>query len=188
VRAILAEVTRFLDGAAGRGLAAAAREGRLSREVPFLLRLEGDGVPACYLVGAIDALVEDRRGAIEVIDYKYALPRAGAAERYRLQLLAYALAARRARGARPIRARLLFLRGGGRTIDVTPRDPELARFAAEAPQLAWAAFRGDGDRPPAALGRDEARCRSEGCGYVARCYAREVTRPAAPRVQDSRSP
>jgi hypothetical protein len=57
-------------------------------------------------------------------------------------------------------------------VDVTPGERELTRFAADAPRLAWEAFRGDGERPPAELGRDEPRCRAEGCGYVARCYPR----------------
>jgi ATP-dependent exoDNAse (exonuclease V) beta subunit len=177
VRRIAAEVSRFADSDAGRALAAAARAGRLAREVPFLLRLDGTGdAPACYLVGAIDALVSDRRGALTVVDYKYAMPRPGAVERYRLQLLAYALAAARAHPGAAVRARLQFLRGDHRAVDLTPPPEELARFAADAPRLAWAAFRGDGDRPPAALGRDEARCRAEGCGYAARCHPRS---PAA---------
>jgi ATP-dependent exoDNAse (exonuclease V) beta subunit len=178
VRRIAGEVSRFLDGPAGRALAAAAREGRLRREVPFLLRLDSAGVPGCYLVGAIDALVEDRRGALTVVDYKYAVPRAGAADRYRVQLAAYALAASRAHAAARVRARLQFLRGDGRSVEVTPSPADLQRFATDAPRLAWAAFRGEGERLPAELGRTEVRCRGDGCGYLARCYPR--SRPASP--------
>jgi ATP-dependent exoDNAse (exonuclease V) beta subunit len=173
VRRILAEVARFADADGGRVLAEAARDGRLRREVPFLLRLHARerGAPSVYLVGAIDALMVDRRARVlTVVDYKYAAWRPDAADRYRLQLLAYALAAHRANPDARIRARLQFLRGDCRAVDVTPGERELARFAADAPRLAWEAFRGDGDRPPTALGRDEARCRAEGCGYVARCY------------------
>ncbi|HUL60281.1 MAG TPA: 3'-5' exonuclease, partial [Anaeromyxobacteraceae bacterium] len=175
VRRIRGEVERFAASEGGRALAAAAAEGRLAREVPFLLRLDGShGAPACYLSGAIDALATPPRGggAVTVIDYKYALPRAGSAERYRFQLLAYALAASRAYPGVRVRARLQFLRGDHRSVDLTPAPEELARFAAEAPRLAWDAHRGAGDLPPAALGRDEARCRAEGCGYAARCYPR----------------
>ncbi len=177
VRRILAEVSRFADSAAGRALALAAREGRLSREVPFLLRLDPepsgapDRAPAVYLVGALDALVRERRGdGLTVVDYKYATPRPGAAERYRLQLLAYVLAASRAHPGARVRARLQFLRGDHRAVDVTPSRAELDGFATLAPRLADEARRGGGDRSPAALGRDEARCRAEGCGYVARCF------------------
>jgi ATP-dependent exoDNAse (exonuclease V) beta subunit len=174
VRRILAEVSRFADSEAGRELARAGREGRLSREVPFLLRLDGDGVPAAYLVGALDALVVGRRGeGVLVVDYKYASPRPEAVERYRLQLLAYGLAAARAHPGARVRARLQFLRGDFRALDVTPGAHELAVFAREAPRLAWAAHAGaEGERPPAAIGRDEARCRAEGCGWVSRCYRR----------------
>jgi ATP-dependent helicase/nuclease subunit A len=177
VRRILAEIARFADSAAGRALALAAREGRLSREVPFLLRLDPepsgtpDRPPAAYLVGAIDALVRERHAqGLTVVDYKYAMPRVGAAERYRLQLLAYVLAASRAHPGTRVRARLQFLRGDHRALDVTPSAAELEQFAMVAPRLAAEARRGGGDRPPAALGRDEARCRAEGCGYVARCF------------------
>ncbi len=64
-----------------------------------------------------------------------------------------------------------FLRGDLRAVDLTPSEADLAAFAREAPALAWDAHRGAGDRPPAELGRDEARCRAEGCGWVVRCFA-----------------
>ncbi|HYG67714.1 MAG TPA: UvrD-helicase domain-containing protein [Anaeromyxobacteraceae bacterium] len=181
VRRILAEVSRFLASAGGRLLADAAREGRLRREVPFTLRVDGaGGAPACYLVGALDALVDERRGGGRlVVDFKYAVPRAGAAERYRLQLLAYALATGRASPGARLRTRLQFLRGDHRAVDAAPDAGALAAFAAEAPALAWGAFRGDGEQPPGALGRDAARCRAEGCGFVSRCF------PDAARTADA---
>jgi CRISPR/Cas system-associated exonuclease Cas4 (RecB family) len=187
-RRILGEIARFEESDAGRALALAAREGRLARELPFLLRIEGEGgTPDAYLVGAIDALVTERRGAgLTVIDYKYAVPRPGAAERYRLQLLAYALAARRAHPRARIRARLQFLRGDLRAVDVTPSAADLDRFARGAAELAWDAHRGAGaDLTPADVGRTEAGCRAEGCGFVARCYpvVREGRRPS-PREAD----
>jgi hypothetical protein len=173
VRPILREVARFLESPGGCALVAAAGAGRLRREVPFLLRLDGaPGQPACYLDGAIDALVlPARRGQpLLVVDYKYALARPGSAERYRLQLLAYALAASRAHGGARVEARLQFLRGDFRVVDVTPPAGALQAFAGEAPALAAGVARGDGDRPPEALGRDAERCRAEGCGFVPRCY------------------
>ncbi len=181
VRRILAEVGRFADSEGGREIALAGRDGRLSREVPFLMRLDGDGVPSAYLVGAIDALISGRRGeGVTVVDYKYAINRPGSAERYRIQLLAYALAARRAHSGARVRARIQFLRGDLRSVDVTPTEADLSSFAREAPRLAWDAHRGArGELAPADLGRDEARCRAEGCGYVGRCYA-----PRSPRSHD----
>jgi ATP-dependent helicase/nuclease subunit A len=174
VRRILAEVSRFVASPAGRLLADASRDGRLRREVPFTLRVDGAaGTPACYLVGALDALVEERRGGgLVVVDFKYAVPRAGAAERYRLQLLAYALAAGRAFPGARIRTRLQFLRGDHRGVDATPAAEAITAFAEDAPSLAWGAFRGDGEQAPEALGRDSARCRTEGCGFVVRCFPR----------------
>jgi hypothetical protein len=178
VRRILGEVARFVETPAGRALAALPRGGALLREVPFLLRLDGAGGASCYLVGAIDALALDRRAKVAtVIDYKYAVARAGSVERYRTQLLAYALAAGRAHPGFTVRARLQFLRGGARAVDVTPSAGELARFAAEAPALAGEAARGGGDRPPEALGRTASRCRDEGCGWVGRCHPDAVAGP-----------
>jgi len=185
VRRILGEMGRFAESAPGRALALAAREGRLSRELPFLLRLDGEaGTPDAYLVGAIDALVAGRRGdGLTVVDYKYAMPRPEAAERYRLQLLAYALAARRAHPGARVRARLQFLRGDLRAVDVTPSARELERFARDAPGLASEAHRGaGGDVSPADVGRDEVRCRAEGCGFVGRCYPLARPSPARPAL------
>ncbi len=168
------EVTRFLGAPPWRALVAAAAEGRLRREVPFLLRLDGEGEggpPACYLNGAIDALVRPGPGGrLLVLDYKYAVPRAEAAERYRLQLTAYALAASRAHGGAPVEARLQFLRGDFGALDVTPGEEALAGLARAAPGLAADLARGAGDRTPADLGRDPDRCRAEGCGFVERCF------------------
>jgi ATP-dependent exoDNAse (exonuclease V) beta subunit len=167
-RRILDEVGRFLDSPAGEALAFWARTGALRREVPFLLRLPGS--PAVYLDGAIDALaVQPDR--VEVLDFKYAPYRPGAEERYRVQLAAYALAAARAFGAHPVSASLHFLRGVPRKVDVTPSGGELERLAAAIPSLALGAARGEGrDLSPAAVGRDERRCRAEGCGFATRCF------------------
>ena len=171
MRRVLADVVAFLDSAGGVRLSAAARRGRLRREVPFLLRLGGGEVPACYLSGTVDALVEEGE-TVTLLDYKYALPRPGAEERYRLQLLAYALAAGRARPGRRVKATLQFLRGDCAAVDLTPTAAALRRFATEGPALAAAAATGsDLRREPAELGRDEARCRAEGCGFVYRCFA-----------------
>jgi hypothetical protein len=174
VRRIREDVTGFLASPPGLALAAAAAAGRLRREVPFLLRLDGPapgGPPACYLHGAIDALVTPAGGApLRVLDFKYAMPRAESAERYRLQLAAYALAASRAHAGAPVEARLQFLRGDRSELDVTPTAEALAGLARDAPALALEVASGSGDRPPAALGRDPPRCRAEGCGFVARCF------------------
>jgi ATP-dependent helicase/nuclease subunit A len=171
VRLILGDVTRFLDSAAGRALASAARAGTLRREVPFLLRL-GDSVgPRCYLAGAVDAVLEAPR-EIAVVDFKYAAPRPAAVARYRVQLLAYVLAAARAYPGRKVTARLQFLRGTCAAIDLTPTQAELRRFAREAPGLAAAAHAGEALRAtPEALGRTVERCAADGCGFVARCFA-----------------
>ncbi len=175
VRRIVDDVERFLAGPAGNQLAAAARAGRLRRELPFLLRL--DGAPACYLDGAIDAL-DAGEGEVAVLDFKYAHFHPGAAERYRLQLAAYALAVTRAFPGRRVRAVLHFLRSMDE-VDVTPTPADLERLAAELPVLAISAVRAERrDASPAELGRDEARCRAEGCGFVLRCFGASSAKSA----------
>ncbi|HET6438763.1 MAG TPA: UvrD-helicase domain-containing protein [Anaeromyxobacter sp.] len=169
VRRIAAEVAAFAGSPGGRRLAAAGREGRLGRELPFLLRLTGQAGGAVYLVGVLDALVRGRRGGLTVVDYKYATPRPGAAARYRLQLAAYALAAGRAHPGARVRAVLQFLRGDQRAVNLTPTAAELGRLEVEAPRLALEAAR-PREHSPAELGREESRCRAEGCGYVGRCF------------------
>jgi ATP-dependent exoDNAse (exonuclease V) beta subunit len=178
---VLRDVERLLAGDAGCRLVAWARAGALSREVPFVLRLAAPDGPACYLDGAIDALVEER-GAVLVVDFKYAAPGAGGADAYRLQLAAYALAAGRAFPGRTVRAELWFLRGGGAVVDVTPGAAELARIEAAAPEWARGALAAAGrDATPEGLGRAEARCRAEGCGWVSRCFrAGAASRPEGP--------
>ena len=167
IRAIVDDVARFLSGPVGERLATASRSGALRRELPFLLRLDGE--PPCHLDGAVDALLVGNDG-VEILDFKYARPRPGAEERYRVQLAAYALAVTRAFPGVPVRATLHFLRPH-READLTPTPEDLSRLAAEAPALARAALRGEGrDRTPAELGRDANRCRAEGCGFVGRCF------------------
>ncbi len=182
------EVARFLASPPGLELIEAAADRRLRRELPFLMRLGGerqDGPPACYLNGAIDALVAPRPGErLLVLDFKYAHPRAEAADRYRLQLAAYALAASRAHGGVPVEARLQFLRGDFGVLDVTPTAEALADLARDAPALVQDLSGGAGDRTPAELGRDATRCRAEGCGFVDRCHAPGPAPPPPPADGD----
>jgi len=104
-------------------------------------------------------------------------PAAGVAERYRLQLVAYGLAAGRPPGAR-IRARLQFLRGDLRAVDLTPSaasSPARARGAAA--RLEATAAPETGRR---GARRDEPRCRAEGAGTsgaAIRGAARAVVAP-----------
>jgi hypothetical protein len=117
------------------------------------------------------------------MDFKYAMARPGAAERYRFQMLAYALAASRARPGRTVTASLQFLRGSCKAVDLTPGTAELARFAHEVPRLAAGLRSGAAlARSPAELGRTEERCRAEGCEYLDRCYPRERGRKSPGRL------
>lgn len=172
VRRIMADLTRFLATAPGERLAAAARAGILRREVPFLLKLEAQGSGPCYLTGVLDALVDDGH-RLDVLDFKYALGRPGTELRYRVQLLAYVLAATRARPGRRVTASIQYLRGGCACFDLTPSASEIREFASSAPRLAAEAASGLARVAlPQGLGRSLPGCRAEACGYVPFCYRR----------------
>ncbi|MEW5897548.1 MAG: UvrD-helicase domain-containing protein [Bacillota bacterium] len=116
-----AEIARFWRGELGRRVLAAAKNGRLWREVPFTLGLP---VPELYpetagrvppeetvlLQGTIDCLLVEEDGLV-IIDYKTdrltedELP--AATDRYRPQLALYARAAQKILG-RPVREKYLY--------------------------------------------------------------------------------
>jgi ATP-dependent exoDNAse (exonuclease V) beta subunit len=73
----------------------AAGEGRVHRELPFLLRLSSpEGHLQIHLKGQIDLLFEDEDGGAMVIDYKASPPHPAGLTPYAFQLDCYALAAR----------------------------------------------------------------------------------------------
>ena len=136
----------------------------------------GTGCPAATSTAPSTRWWRPRRGErLLVLDYKYALPRPGSADRYRVQLAAYALAASRASGGAPVEARLQFLRGDFSSLDVTPAPEDLVALARAAPVQARDLSSGGGDRTPAELGRDEARC------LDGRVWLRRALPPAGPR-------
>jgi hypothetical protein len=72
-----------------------------------------------------------------------------------------------------VRASIVFLRGDHRAVDLTPDRRALEAFAHDAPRLARLALGGPPGTPEA-LGRRVETCRSEGCGFVPRCYPGQV--------------
>ena len=120
-----AAMARLLTGDVGLRLRAAAREGRLRREVPFAMRLsaaEVHGVEApdewVLVQGVIDALVVEDDGLL-LVDYKTDRGDVtAAAERYRRQLGLYARAAASA-WKRPVREAWLCFLAAGRDVAVT---------------------------------------------------------------------
>lgn len=116
-----AEIARFWRGELGRRVLAAAKNGRLWREVPFTLGLP---VPELYpetagrvppeetilLQGTIDCLLVEEDGLV-IVDYKTDRltedELAAAADRYRPQLALYARAAQQIL-SRPVREKYLY--------------------------------------------------------------------------------
>ena len=68
------------------------REEHIFREIPFMLKLqEHDSSFAVVVQGVIDLLYRDLKGVCTVVDYKYSSGRTIDRERYKIQLMAYAL-------------------------------------------------------------------------------------------------
>jgi ATP-dependent exoDNAse (exonuclease V) beta subunit len=162
---VLDAAAAFLDSPLGRRMAKAP-EGRLRRELPFTLRLSGDGAPEVLLRGQIDALLLDG-GAATVVDYKLSQARDPA--RYAAQLDAYALAAAELTGhAVPVRTGIVFLRTKGAPfVEKEPAADTRARLLAAASAIA------EGRRTGAWAQVPRERCEELGCGFVRRCYPRE---------------
>ena len=170
----------FLDTPLGQRMAR-AKEDRLRRELPFVLRLAPeDGSPELLVRGQLDALLLDD-GAATVVDYK--LSRARDVEHYARQLDAYALAAHElVQGAVPVRTGVVFLR--------SPGAPFAERPAADAPGLARIRARLRDAGRALSLGRRTGSwpgiaveaCRDLGCGFLRRCHPQPDERggPTAP--------
>jgi len=95
VKGIKEDLLTFLSSDLGIALSR-VREGHIFREVPFMLRLQGDDFPrVIVLQGVIDLLFQDSKGVWTVVDYKYSVGRGMDRERYQIQLMAYALAVAR---------------------------------------------------------------------------------------------
>jgi ATP-dependent exoDNAse (exonuclease V) beta subunit len=157
----------FLDSDLGRRMAQAPAD-RLRRELPFALRIAGDGGPDLLLRGQIDALLLDG-GRATVVDYKLSQARDPA--RYAAQLDAYALAATEmVERSVPVTSGIVFLRTKG-TPFVERTAPDAAgtraRLAAAAAAIA------DGRRTGSWPRVEAARCREIGCGFVRRCHPQE---------------
>jgi ATP-dependent exoDNAse (exonuclease V) beta subunit len=178
VAEVRGHVRAFLATPFARGLTAPGVE--VWRELPFVLALPPDPTAApgtggvLRVRGQIDLLVREGE-LLTVVDYKHA--RAGQEEEYRLQLGAYALAARLLRPAERVRVGLAFLREA----DPSPRWLEMAGAGGDATDELARALASLGTalrRQPAGLwpGKDAATCHALRCGYLYHCHPTE--RPA----------
>ena len=171
---VIDAVVQFVASPLGQRMAA-AREGRLRRELPFMLRIPGAGAgaggPELLIRGQLDALLLDDEGAT-VIDYKLSSARDPA--KYARQLDAYALAAHAlVEGAVPVRTGIVFLR--------SPGTPWAGRPAPDAEALEQirsgltTAARGlaHGRRTGVWPRIEPARCEEISCGFFRRCHPDE---------------
>ncbi|MEW6433999.1 MAG: UvrD-helicase domain-containing protein [Myxococcota bacterium] len=160
-------VEQFWGTPFGRRLGALG-EGRVHRELPFLLSLSDGAGFRLALKGQIDLLVEED-GEVLVVDYKTSVPSPAGLEPYRFQLGCYALAARRfiTRDV-PLRAGIVYLRHEDRTPHFLDAPKDAAALERSLVEHAKALTRAQSAFQWA--GRERATCESLGCGYLYRCH------------------
>ncbi len=167
---MLEQVSDFLGTRFAAELARAG-EGRVHRELPFLLRLEGTGGLAVHLKGKIDLLFEAGDGSALVLDYKFSKAHPAGLDPYGFQLDCYALAARQyVREGVPVRTGIAFVREG-------KREPELRDRTSEVDPVTFAQrlIEGAGELMDASRrfdwpGLPQERCKAIRCGYQYRCH------------------
>jgi len=85
------DILAFLSSDLGIALSQ-IKEEHIFREIPFMLALKENDPPfMVVLQGVIDLLFRDCEGIWTVVDYKYSAGRGSDKERYKIQLMAYAL-------------------------------------------------------------------------------------------------
>lgn len=151
------------------------RGAAISRELAFVLPIDGGPARSVSLRGSIDLVVEWSDGSVDVVDYKSASE--GDTASYALQLDVYFLAAKaRFPNARRVRAGLAFL-GGSRAEPawraVPPEREIRERIATLGDELVQARWREAFPRAPID------RCEAIHCGFIGRCHPRrgEGTEP-----------
>ncbi len=188
----IAEVTSALAGFLNESgslsmLAAAQRQGRLAREVPFLVRV-GDDRAAVTLRGQIDLVVQDEGGGCAVLDYKFSRRPAEGLGPHLFQLKTYALAAQMlfGRGGEGWSGGVVFLKEPGAGIEFVHGDlDDLEEFRGGLPGLARRLAEGrQGHRWPRQTHEGRPRtlemCEAEGCAFRGRCFGQGRGEVCAP--------
>ncbi len=164
--AISARAMRFLGTAYARSIAEG--DGRIAREVAFVLPVDDGAGRAVSLRGSMDLVVTWPDGGVDVVDYKSA--RRGDTDGYAFQLDVYALAAHaRFPGATRLRAGLAFLGAG--TGEPVWRDlPDERTVRAHIAGLGAGLVRARWNETFPRVAID--RCESIHCGFIGRCHPR----------------
>lgn len=122
----LSDIRRFLDADCGKRMAAAAENGGLYREHPFVLgvpaseiRKDWNGDETVLVQGIIDAYFKEADGTISILDYKtdHVEHPQMLVDRYRTQLDYYAMALERLTGYK-VKDRIIYSFHLGREITI----------------------------------------------------------------------
>ena len=165
-------ILSFFDNDVGRALANNGKRAVL-RELPFVMRLKNQQDSFTVLIqGAVDLIYQDTQGIWNVVDYKYSSGKEIDRERYKLQLMIYALAVMKQVKTDRVQLMINVLEGGGVPLTqwhVTRE--ELENFADQivvcAQEIAQRQTGGisEGKTSPA-----ESSCRHQDCIFRTRCF------------------
>ena len=174
VETLVNTAVRTLNGPVGEILATSPS---VEREVDFLLHIPNPSTGcSLYLRGQVDLLLRDEAGRTQIIDYKYSWPSEDL-DKYRFQLLSYALAVHRSNGSPKgvdYRAAIAFLRSEEPVIRAL--EPEVSTHVLDDFSMRLSAIAGQIVEsrqtrrwPLAGSGRSDPLC--HGCGFSRLCFA-----------------
>jgi len=171
VKTIKEDLLAFLSGDFGITLSQ-VKGGHIFREIPFMLRLQGNDFPRMIVLqGAIDLLFRDGNGVWTVVDYKYSAGRGIDRDRYKIQLMTYALSVARRMRLDKVRALIKVIRERGSSPEEwTFMKSELKdfeqRITAQVHQIAERQVDGS---PKTWSDKGMEKCRYLDCIYKERC-------------------
>jgi len=165
-------ILSFFDNDVGRALANNGQRAVL-RELPFVMRLKNKQDSFTVLIqGAVDLIYQDTQGSWNIVDYKYSSGKEIDRERYKLQLMIYALAVMKQVKADRVQLMINVLEGGGGPLTQwhVSRE-ELENFAVQIVVCAQEiAQRQTGGISGGKTGPAESSCCHQDCIFRTRCF------------------
>ena len=165
-------ILSFFDNDVGRALMNNGKRAVL-RELPFVMRLKNQHDSFTVLIqGAVDLIYQDTEGIWNIVDYKYSPGKEIDRERYKIQLMIYALAVMKQVKTDRVRLMINVLEGGG--VPLTQWHVTRAELENFADQILVCAH-GIAQRQTGGISGGETRpvesgCHHQDCIFRTRCF------------------
>ena len=165
-------ILSFFDNDVGRALMNNGKRAVL-RELPFVMRLKNQHDSFTVLIqGAADLIYQDKEGIWNIVDYKYSPGKEIDRERYKIQLMIYALAVMKQVKTDRVRLMINVLEGGG--VPLTQWHVTRAELENFADQILVCAH-GIAQRQTGGISGGETRpvesgCHHQDCIFRTRCF------------------